>query len=171
MCARVCVVNIVHLAASRFGSDGRGVHLQRVFSNDALPAFQPSCNTLDLPKRTVSTHVCTCTVTHSHTMPHNLTQPMPDACNDPISHYHTLRCGEWANAFTLCAIALGFRARHVHDWTDHVWTEVWCDEWKVSARWLQLQTYAHSANTDRKHMRVCSVGYIVTAANKPVMRQ
>ena len=43
------------------------------------------------------------------------------------------RCGEWANCFTLCCRALAFDARHVMDWSDHVWTEVWSAK---AARWL-----------------------------------
>ncbi|KAK9863780.1 hypothetical protein WJX84_004037 [Apatococcus fuscideae] len=45
------------------------------------------------------------------------------------------RCGEWANAFTLCCRALQLQARYVMDWNDHVWTEYWSD---AQQRWVHV---------------------------------
>ena len=45
------------------------------------------------------------------------------------------RCGEWANCFVLCCRALGLDTRHVLDWTDHVWAEVWSE---AESRWLHV---------------------------------
>lgn len=58
--------------------------------------------------------------------------------NDPAKLLETRvgRCGEWANCFCLCARALGFRVRHVHDWTDHVWAEVYSEA--RGGRWLHV---------------------------------
>ena len=37
------------------------------------------------------------------------------------------RCGEYANCFSLVLSSLGFDTRHIVDFTDHVWCEVWLD--------------------------------------------
>lgn len=51
------------------------------------------------------------------------------------------RCGEWAKAFTMCLVALGLDARMVHDWTDHVWAEVWCED---TRRWVHADSCEES---------------------------
>nr|CAG4638458.1 EOG090X06HD [Cyclestheria hislopi] len=55
--------------------------------------------------------------------------------NDPGKLLETRkgRCGEWANCFTLICRSLQYDARHVLDWTDHVWCEVYSES---QQRWL-----------------------------------
>ena len=45
------------------------------------------------------------------------------------------RCGEFANTFTCICSVLGFDARLVIDWTDHVWTEIYSDS---QSRWVHV---------------------------------
>ena len=43
------------------------------------------------------------------------------------------RCGEFGNCKALILRSLGFEVRHVTDWTDHVWVEVYLDS---QQRWI-----------------------------------
>jgi peptide-N4-(N-acetyl-beta-glucosaminyl)asparagine amidase len=54
------------------------------------------------------------------------------------------RCGEWANAFTCLCRALGHEARYVHDWSDHVWTECYINEYK---RWVHMDSCENAFDT------------------------
>ncbi|KAJ3160931.1 Elongator subunit elp2 [Geranomyces michiganensis] len=49
--------------------------------------------------------------------------------NDPRKLMSTRRgrCGEFANVFALFCISMGFETRYILDFTDHVWTEIYCD--------------------------------------------
>ena len=47
------------------------------------------------------------------------------------------RCGEFANCFTLFCRALGYDSRHITDWTDHVWTEIYSNHLQ---RWVSFDS-------------------------------
>lgn len=58
---------------------------------------------------------------------YNSTQTLLETC--------TGRCGEYANLFGLYCRAAGYATRYVMDWTDHVWTEVWC-----ASQWIMVDS-------------------------------
>jgi len=54
----------------------------------------------------------------------------------------TGRCGEWANCFTCLVRTLGYEARLVLDFTDHVWTEA-----LVDGKWVHMDPCENAYDT------------------------
>ncbi|CAI5509864.1 unnamed protein product [Closterium sp. Naga37s-1] len=97
-----------------------------------LPLFPP-CGSLALDVRVVGLGValrCKQCSTVARLVRYNDPAKLPDTREG--------RCGEWANAFTLCCRALGYDARQAVDWTDHVWTECYSH---AKQRWGKKLTY------------------------------
>lgn len=78
------------------------------------------------------------------------------------------RCGEWANCFTGLCIALGHEARYVHDWTDHVWTEVWIE---AESRWVHMDPCENAYDAPKMYERGWGkkLTYIVAISSKEVV--
>ena len=66
--------------------------------------------------------------------------------NHPLKLLETRRgrCGEWANIFTCICTVFGFDARLVLDWTDHVWTEIYCES---QSRWIHVDSCEAAVDT------------------------
>ncbi|KAL9958983.1 hypothetical protein ACROYT_G036063 [Oculina patagonica] len=62
------------------------------------------------------------------------------------------RCGEFANCKALILRSMGFEVRHVTDWTDHVWVEVYSD---AQQRWIHC-------DNDENHFYERSMGKKLT---------
>jgi len=55
------------------------------------------------------------------------------------------RCGEHANCWALILRSMGFEVRHVTDWTDHVWAEVYSYS---QQRWLDADNLGYGQNRE-----------------------
>ena len=59
------------------------------------------------------------------------------------------RCGEYAQLMYQMVLALGWRARLVVDWTDHLWVEAWLPVDEGESRWVMLDPCEAAVDTPR----------------------
>lgn len=69
------------------------------------------------------------------------------------------RCGEFANCKALVLRSMGFEVRHVTDWTDHVWVEVYSD---AQQRWIHCdrdENYLYERAMGKKLTYIMAFNY------------
>ena len=69
------------------------------------------------------------------------------------------RCGEFANCKALVLRSMGFEVRHVIDWTDHVWVEVYSD---AQQRWIHCdrdENYLYERAMGKKLTYIMAFNY------------
>lgn len=69
------------------------------------------------------------------------------------------RCGEFANCKALVLRSMGFEIRHVTDWTDHVWVEVYSD---AQQRWIHCdrdENYLYERAMGKKLTYIMAFNY------------
>ena len=78
------------------------------------------------------------------------------------------RCGEWANCFTAIAKSLSNEVRYVHDWTDHVWTEVYIDS---EQRWVHMDPCENAYDAPKMYERGWGkkLTYCIAVSSKEVV--
>ena len=72
------------------------------------------------------------------------------------------RCGEHANCQALLLRSMGFEVRHITDWTDHVWVEVYSN---AQQRWMKgrdVNVLGYESSCRKK------LTYIIAVSNEEV---
>ncbi|XP_078344615.1 peptide-N(4)-(N-acetyl-beta-glucosaminyl)asparagine amidase-like isoform X2 [Oculina patagonica] len=76
------------------------------------------------------------------------------------------RCGETANCKALVLRSMGFEVRHVSDWTDHVWVEVYSD---AQQRWIHCDGGQVDKNLLYERSWGKKLNYIIAFSNEEVV--
>jgi len=89
--------------------------------------------------------------------------------NDPVVLLETRtgRCGEWANCFALICRAMNFEIRHVTDWSDHVWLEVFST---AKNRWLHCDPCENKCDTPLLYERGWGkeIAYVIAVSHDDI---